>query len=473
MCNYFHFQNVFIIMKKLNLLITLLLLNFFVSNAQTIAEPQVIVRFKELFLKKDYTAIYSLIGEDFKARYPATANQGLLGAVYNSMGGEISFEFKSQNGLHYVYLIKGTQATAQAEFDISADQKITGLLFKPVEMAAPVSLFNVKSNNPLKTRTDKKVDSIIKKALRSTNIGTAIAVIKDGKVVNYGYCETFTGSGLIPTANDVFEIGSITKTFTATVLASLVKDKKIDLNQDFRFYLPNLFPGFQGAEPTITVAQLANHTSGLPNMPPFTTTLAKTGEDSFNYYTQEDLENYLKNDLRQNGTAGKFAYSNLGFSILGYVLEKASGASYATLVKKYVIAPLGLKQTFIEQRNISTKGHNENRIVSYLNLKAMAPAGMIKSNLTDLTIYAQHELKPKAGMLLTQTVTFSNEQLKVGLGWLIRTLPNGNEIIFHNGATTGYSSFIGFDKKSQTAVIILSNHKNDVTGAGMKLLEEL
>ncbi len=103
----------------------------------------------------------------------------------------------------------------------------------------------------------------------------------------------------------------------------------------------------------------------------------------------------------------------------------------------------------------------------------MAPAGMIKSNLNDLAIYVQNELKPKAAMLLTQTTTFSNEQLKVGLSWLIRSLPNGREIIFHNGATTGYSSFIGFDKKSQTAVIILSNHKNDVTATGMKLLEEL
>jgi len=460
-------------MKKLIPLITLLLLNFCVSNAQTIAEPQVIVRFKELFLKKDFTTIYSLIGENFKATYPASANQGLLSAVYNSMGGEISFESKSQSGLHYVYLIKGTQATAQAEFDISKDQKITGLLFKPVEMAAPVSLFDVKSNNPLKTKTDKKVDSLLKKALKSTNIGMAVAVIKDGKVVNYGYCETFTGSGLIPTANDVFEIGSITKTFTATVLANLVKDKKIDLNKDFRYYLPNLFPSFKGAVPIITVAQLANHTSGLPNMPPFNTTLAKPGEDIFNYYTKADLENYLKNDLHQNGTAGEFAYSNLGFGILGYVLENVSGTSYSSLVKKYVIDPLGLKQTFIEQRKISTKGHNQNKEAFYLNLKAMAPSGMIKSNLNDLAIYVQNELKPKAAMLLTQTTTFSNEQLKVGLSWLIRSLPNGREIIFHNGATTGYSSFIGFDKKSQTAVIILSNHKNDVTATGMKLLEEL
>ncbi len=334
-------------MKKLIPLITLLLLNFCVSNAQTIGEPQVIVRFKELFLKEDFTSIYSLIGVTFKASYPAEANQGLLSSVYNSMGREISFEFKSQNGHHYVYLIKGTQTTAQVEFDISTDQKITGLLFKPVEMAQPVSSFDIKSNNPLKTRTDQKVDSLIKKALKSTNIGMAVAVIKGGKVVNYGYCETFTGSGLIPTAKDVFEIGSITKTFTATVLANLVKDKNIDLNKDFRYYLPNLFPGFKGAEPIITVAQLANHTSGLPNMPPFNTTLAKPGEDIFNYYTKEDLENYLKNDLRQNGTAGKFAYSNLGFGILGYVLENVSGASYPSLVKKYVIDPLGLKQTFI------------------------------------------------------------------------------------------------------------------------------
>lgn len=460
-------------MKKLIPLITLLLLNFFVSNAQTVAEPQAIVRFKELFLKKDFTTIYSLMGENFKARFSATANQGLMDAVYNSMGGEISFEFKSQNGLHYVYLIKGTQATAQAEFDISADQKITGLLFKPVEMAQPVSSFDIRSNNPLKTRTDQKVDSLIKRALRSTNIGMAVAVIKDGKVVNYGYCETFTSSGLIPTANDVFEIGSITKTFTATVLANLVKDKKIDLNKDFRYYLPKLFPGFKGAEPIITVAQLANHTSGLPNMPPFNTTLAKPGEDIFNYYTKEDLENYLKNELHENGTVGKFAYSNLGFSILGYVLENVSGTPYPVLVKKYVIGPLALKQTFIEPRKISTKGYYQNKEAFYLNLKAMAPAGMIKSNLNDLTIYVQNELKPKAAILLTQTTTFSNEQLKVGLGWLIRPMPDGREIIFHNGATTGYSSFIGFDKKSQTAVIILSNHRNDVTATGMKLLEEL
>jgi CubicO group peptidase (beta-lactamase class C family) len=460
-------------MKKFSLIITFCV-SFAVTAFAQSTTPEVVNKFIDLFNKKDFASIYNLYTDSFKQKITVDASQGLLTAVNNGVGENARFALSSSDGGTYTYIVTGDRASAKADLYVAGNM-LSGLRLSPyngpLPNAQPAPIIKAPTTNKLANGQDKLIDSVIKKAWTANHVGMAIAVVKNGQVSYYGYGEAVKGSTAIPTATDIFEIGSITKTFTATILANLIKSEKIDPDKDFRSYLPNLFPGFKPGANAITIKQLANHTSGLPSFPPFKPENVKPNEDPFNYFTKADLENYLKTQLPDNANSGKtFAYSNLNFAILGYIVARVSNTSYDALLNKYVINPLSLKSTYLNTgKPITTKGYRKGTEVPYLSLQAMAPAGMIKSNLEDLVLYAKANMKKQGMWALAQQPAFSNDKLQVGLSWIMQKV-KGKNITFHNGGTPGYRSFLGFDSNSQTAVIILNNSGEDVTGLGMNLL---
>jgi CubicO group peptidase (beta-lactamase class C family) len=201
------------------------------------------------------------------------------------------------------------------------------------------------------------------------------------------------------------------------------------------------------------------------------------GKDPFENYGREQLLKDLRSIQLQSKPGEKFSYSNLGFATLGLVIEKVTGQSFRSVVTKFVYSEK-LKSTMVDVTAIGekrkTQGFSGGKQIDYITLDAMAPAGILKSSAADMIAYAKSLfLQQGKTAPLVEKITFTDaNNLHVGLSWLIRDTVNG-QIYFHNGGTTGYRSFLGFDPKSGKALVILSNSVADVTSLGFSLMKLL
>jgi CubicO group peptidase (beta-lactamase class C family) len=263
----------------------------------------------------------------------------------------------------------------------------------------------------------------------------------------------------------IFEIGSITKVFTSTLLAEMVIENKINLGEDINNYISLLLKN----NTRITFQQLANHTSGLPRLP--SNLIIADMTNPYKDYDEEKLKEYLteKLTLVQNQPA-KYEYSNLGAGLLGYVLSKIETTNYESLLKDKIFAKYQMSNSTTNRENVKElliKGLNTaGNETSNWDLSVLIGAGGILSCTDDLAKFAiaQFDDSNKA-LALTRTKTFDiNKNMGIGLGWHIIKTQSGDEWTWHNGGTGGYSSSLAIDMKKKTGVIVLSNvsafHKN-------------
>jgi len=296
----------------------------------------------------------------------------------------------------------------------------------------------------------------------------SIAFIKNGNVHFYGVKRVNDSITAVDNARNVFEIGSITKVFTSTLLAYAVTEGKVKLDDTISDRLG--FPLRNAVE--ISYTQLANHTSGLPRMPSnFNFSAMLSPSNPYKNYNNADLESFLKNEMKVMQNPGeKYDYSNVGAGTLGYVLCKIANADFQTLADQKIFSPYGMTNTTTVRSTI------ENRLVSGLNaqgevtsnwdLGALTGAGGILSTVEDLSRFAQAQFdSTHTALTLTRTSTFRvNDHLEVGLGWHILHAETGDTWHWHNGGTGGYTSSMAIDVKNKTGIVILTNvsafHKN-------------
>lgn len=305
-------------------------------------------------------------------------------------------------------------------------------------------------------------DSLIFEKTKSfpENTELSIAFIKNGQVYYYGIKRKNDTIEYSNNSNKVFEIGSITKAFTSTILANLVLENKIDLNNQVQNYF-----NFPIKNKQITVLQLANHTSGLPKLPSNLNLEKVDQTNPYKDYDEESLKEYLKNRMEIDNPPGtNFEYSNIGAGILGYLLEVQTDLTYEKLLKKYIVSKYDLKNTTTNIENINSKlvtGLDSiGNKTSNWDLNALVGAGGILSNVEDLSKFAIAQFNNQNKELeLTRESTFEipKYHMKVGLGWKI-IKPNPELTWYmHNGGTGGYSSMIALDIENRNGVVILSN----------------
>ncbi|MFA6838671.1 MAG: serine hydrolase domain-containing protein [Dysgonamonadaceae bacterium] len=290
------------------------------------------------------------------------------------------------------------------------------------------------------------------------NTQLSIAIIQNGKTNYYGIIKTNDKIKPIENQNKVFEIGSITKVFTSTVLASLVEDGEIKLTDPINSYFPFTFNN----NTKITFKDLANHTSGLSRLPE---NLDLTNEGNpYKAYGKIQIEEYLKNILKiENEIAKTFLYSNFGTGLLGYTLGLSQKTSFEKLLQKKVFDKYKMKNSFTSSHNLANKlvkGQNpEGEITSNWDWDVLFGAGGILSTTEDLVKFATAQFNPNnTDLTLTRTPTFNiNENVKIGLGWHLLKSKNGKDFVWHNGGTGGYTSSMAINVNDKTAVIILSN----------------
>ena len=291
------------------------------------------------------------------------------------------------------------------------------------------------------------------------NTQLAFAIIKNGRVQFYGVEKRNDSILSVQNHQNAFEIGSITKVFTSTVLADLVLDHTVNLDDSINLFYDFVFHKNQ----EITFKRLANHTSGLPRMPSnFDFDIGN--QDPFASYDNEKLRAYLTNDMELSfDNEGTYEYSNLGAGLLGHTLSKIEKKPLSQLFQERIFSKYNMPNSTIGSENVSAplvQGQSpEGRPVQNWNLASLSGAGDIISTAEDLSQFVLAQFQPDNEVLaMTRAATHAlNEDSSVGLGWHIRKGPSGENWIWHNGGTGGYTSCLVMNTESKNAVIVLSN----------------
>jgi CubicO group peptidase (beta-lactamase class C family) len=320
--------------------------------------------------------------------------------------------------------------------------------------------------------------------------GAAVGVVVDGAAHTYFFGETKLGSGTKPDGDTVYEIGSITKTMTAALLALAVAENEgLTLESPAAPLLPDGYtlPAFEGRE--ITLGDLASHTSSLPRLPE---NLGTWPRDPYARYTMADLKSFLEG-YALNATPGtRYEYSNLGASILGIAMANRADSTYDALLASRILGPLGMSDSAIalsetQQQRLAAPYASRGLPLDCLpprdstnwNLGIFAPAGGIKSTLNDMLKYLKASMAPEGTVLepiaplLFQGRFAVNEGMTVALGWHFLNGSGGApDIIWHNGGTGGYSTFMGFFRGTRTGIVLLANTSvsGEVDAAALSIL---
>ena len=457
----------------------------FSSSAQSIQQQKVDSVFqlvKKYYNAKNADAIYNLAGDKFQQELTINAfadvcNQQLFPFGDIKTSSLISFV----NNKVATYKLTFSLRPMQLLLSLDEKNKMDMLLFQPYDEPAANKTALVPTSNSLKTETDKKVDTAARSYIQKGNtIGICIGVIQNGVTSTYSYGETIKGKGKLPNADNFFELGSITKTFTATLLAYYVNTGKVKLTDPITKYLPDSVAENPELK-SITLLNLSNHTSGLARMPD---NMASHATDYLNPYKDYNLNllyAYLKACKLNNKLGQQYEYSNLGVGLLGAILSKVSGKGFEQMVTEIICKPLGMYSTaqflnpLLLPRFVSV--YNEDGLpTESWDFDALASCGALRSTLNDMLLYAKANLKPANNTLgkainLTHQVTFSKD-VNIGLAWHIIVVNNIN-YYFHNGGTFGSSSFLAFNPDKNIAVIILSNSVESTDKLGTDILKKL
>jgi CubicO group peptidase (beta-lactamase class C family) len=292
------------------------------------------------------------------------------------------------------------------------------------------------------------------------NTQVSIAFVSQGTVQYQGIIRRHDSLQSITNHTRVFEIGSISKVFTATLLSNFVTAGKIKLEEPINPYLP--VPLKDSVQ--ITFQQLANHTSGLARLPSNLNLILADPENPFKAYDEAKLLTYLQTELKLNRKPGEgYEYSNLGAGLLAYVLTKISNKSYEELLQENTFIKLAMASSTTERKKIKAtlvKGLNkEGKEVPNWDLNVLQGGGAILSSTEDLAKFATAQFNSTDETLIrTQSKTFKvNENLDMGLGWHLLKNKGPDVVIWHNGGTGGYSSSMAINPTAKKAVVILTN----------------
>jgi len=296
------------------------------------------------------------------------------------------------------------------------------------------------------------------------NSQLAVAIINKDTVSYYGALNLNGTIDVIDNHDRVFEIGSITKVMTSTILANLVYEKKISLDDPLQDHVPYKLKRPKKDGVTVTIQMLSNHSSGLTGMPSgMLLDLLFNSDNPYVNYDLSRMEKYFKKKMKMNRTPGESSlYSNIGVGYLGHVLGYVAEKPYEDLLDQYVMKKYDMISTKLNRNQIEdrlVKGLNKKgRVVSNWDLHAFAPAGGLVSTVEDLARFAQAHFQndPVLKIQLKKTAKFS-EKVDIGLGWLIFYDDEENPIYWHNGGTGGYSSDMTISVENQKSVVILSN----------------
>ncbi len=326
-----------------------------------------------------------------------------------------------------------------------------------------------------------EIDAYIKDEMKSQKIpGLALAIIKNGEIIQVkGYGQTGR-SGKPVTPDTPFMIGSNSKSFTAMAVLQLVETGKIDLDAPIQQYIPE-FKVLGKQSPTsdlsqddsslITVRHLLHQTSGLPQFPGNKIVPPTYDEEDA---LERNVEIYTMGKVRLNHQVGKsYEYANDNYNLLGLIVQRVSGQSYESYVKEYIFEPLSMHNSFTSEEKAFESGlatahrrwfgFNMAYTSPYTFNRGEIPAGYIISSAEDLSHYVAAQLNEgvyenvsilsSGGINLMRKEPVPNTY---AMGWISDNI-SGIPVFGHSGGSVGYQSHIWFSPKHKLGVVVLAN----------------
>lgn len=324
--------------------------------------------------------------------------------------------------------------------------------------------------------------------------GLSIGIIQN-KQINTFHCGNLATDAPIVSPNNttLYQLGSISKVFTAALLAAMVADSSVQLNDPITKYLPDSLAFQNPLLKQITLLQLVTHTAGFPTKPSNIINTNSNPDDPYNNYTLTDLYTYLstyhpqlakKNKRNKNNT---FAYSHLSIGLLGHLLENASGKTYQQLLEKYIINKINCKDIFlepsIEQQSRIVAGHNfvgkSNEPLHYRTLYASEGVYGSLDNLLKF-VYTNIDNTPNnplRNIALKMQIPYAATQMHnvyACLGWYqIKQTKHVPIVYTHSGRVGGYSHYVAFSPEKKIGIVVMSNTSQRIDDIGIEILSYL
>jgi CubicO group peptidase (beta-lactamase class C family) len=330
------------------------------------------------------------------------------------------------------------------------------------------------------------------------SIGLAVAVVTPTNATIMTFGRPSLSADAPPSADTLFELGSITKTFTGIALAREIERGVVRLEQPVQELLPPSVK-LPTAARGVTLRHLTTHSSGFPRLPDNWSPLSSIGmllfgSDPYAGYGLADLMKDVSTVNLQSEPGTKSCYSNFGMTLLGYLLATKAGSSYEALVKRDVCLPLGMNDTTVTlDRTQASRVAQAYRAVwrcgpLVLALRSdpwfvgndLGGAGALRSTATDMLKYLRANMRPEGQPIERalheshQELFREDEQTTFGMNWIhTQSEKLAQPMTWHNGGTGGFRSFIGFTGDNRFGVVVLSNSSEDVDDLAMALLGDL
>jgi CubicO group peptidase (beta-lactamase class C family) len=326
----------------------------------------------------------------------------------------------------------------------------------------------------------KDVDAAVERAARkfmsdAHAVGLSVGVLKGGKTYTYDYGEVSKGGGQPPTPHTIYEIASITKTFTGLLLAQAAVEKRVRLDDDIRQYLDGDYPNLEFEGRPVRLVHLINHTSRLPfvlpdrpelfkNPNPFE--LPKILTEIERNYTRDDFYRDLRAVKLDKAPGSDFKYSNAAAQLLGFILERLYRMPYERLVALKITSPLGMRETKISlsaaERKRLAQGHYEDGSPALPGTPQSQAAGALRSSVSDMLRYVAFHLdeKNEAVRLSHRTTWGEIRYYASGLNWQMNLTPGGHRRIWQNGGSFGFSSYCVVFPDLGLGIVLLSNESD-------------
>jgi CubicO group peptidase (beta-lactamase class C family) len=330
-------------------------------------------------------------------------------------------------------------------------------------------------------RPNRKKDNFIDSAVQQVtsahignknSVGLSIGIFKDGKQYTYHYGRIKKGSGTLPHNSSIYDIGSVAKVLVAAMLANAVVDGKVHLQDDIRKYLPDLYPNLAYEGHPIRLVELANHTSGLPEL---SRDYSETTIDSVmklsaaglkNFYTIYTADSLLK-DMHHfdvdtlPGT--KYRYNGNAMNVLVMLLERIYRQPFEVALKHFLQTRFGMHHTQLilsssEEKQL-VQGYEKGAPQPYVNFSGFRAAPGLNSTTIDMLKFIQANIEETDPVIkLSHKPTFSRSDTSgIGLGWMIERKSDGSRMIYHSGRGSGITTLCTVHPEKRIGFIIFVN----------------
>jgi serine-type D-Ala-D-Ala carboxypeptidase/endopeptidase len=310
--------------------------------------------------------------------------------------------------------------------------------------------------------------------------GLFVGIIQGDTVFAMGYGVADKITGTHPDSNTVFEIGSITKVFTSLMTEKLAEQGIVNWQDNIIQHMPAGIKLY--VNDTTTLEHLATHTSGFPRLPErWFPILERDTCDPYSPLTMQDLISYLDSCTdKKRPSKANYDYSNMGAGLLGHILEWKTGKTYQALLQELICRPLNMHRTSIlmADSGVIAMGYDAaGKKTCHWRFPVLYGCGAIKSTGADMLRFLAAQINAPAGSAIerAQKPVVTMPGGSVGHGWHIdafsSTITGLPPIVWHNGATGGFHSYIGFMPGTGRGIVVLANQADEGLDAlGVSLL---